>query len=43
MILRIDDLIAARGALEAVDKDDNLDDSGMPLWVQWAVWVECLQ
>ena len=30
MILRIDDLIAARGALEAVDKDDNLDDSGMP-------------
>ncbi len=30
MILRIDDLIAARGALEAVDKDDALDDSGMP-------------
>jgi thermosome len=30
MILRIDDLIAARGALEAVDKDDSLDDSGMP-------------
>lgn len=30
MILRIDDLIAARGALEAVDTDDNLDDSGMP-------------
>lgn len=30
MILRIDDLIAARGALEAVDKDDSLDDSRMP-------------
>lgn len=30
MILRIDDLIAARGALESVDKDDSLDDSGMP-------------
>lgn len=30
MILRIDDLIAARGALEAVDADENLDDSGMP-------------
>ncbi|MEA4957523.1 60 kDa chaperonin [bioreactor metagenome] len=30
MILRIDDLIAARGALEAVDKDDALDDGGMP-------------
>ena len=30
MILRIDDLIAARGALEAVDPDDSLDDSGMP-------------
>jgi len=30
MILRIDDLIAAKGALEAVDPDDNLDDSGMP-------------
>jgi thermosome len=30
MILRIDDLVAARGALEAVDKDDSLDESGMP-------------
>jgi len=30
MILRIDDMIAARGALQAVDKDDSLDDSGMP-------------
>jgi len=30
MILRIDDLIAARGALEAVDPDDNLDSSGIP-------------
>ncbi|RBQ24512.1 Thermosome subunit [Candidatus Methanobinarius endosymbioticus] len=30
MILRIDDIVAARGALEAVDKDDSLDDSGMP-------------
>ncbi|MCL2687564.1 MAG: TCP-1/cpn60 chaperonin family protein [Methanobrevibacter sp.] len=30
MILRIDDLIAARGALEAVDPDDSFDDSGMP-------------
>ena len=30
MILRIDDMIAASGALQAVDKDDSLDDSGMP-------------
>ena len=30
MILRIDDMIAASGALQAVDKDDSFDDSGMP-------------
>ncbi|MCL2157292.1 MAG: TCP-1/cpn60 chaperonin family protein [Methanobrevibacter sp.] len=30
IILRIDDMIAASGALQAVDKDDSLDDSGMP-------------
>jgi len=30
MILRIDDLIAARGALEAVDPDEEMDASGMP-------------
>lgn len=30
MILRIDDMIAASGALQKVDKDDSLDSSGMP-------------
>ncbi|WP_297980076.1 thermosome subunit alpha [uncultured Methanobrevibacter sp.] len=30
MILRIDDLVAAAGALEKVDEDENLDNSGMP-------------
>lgn len=43
MILRIDDLIAARGALEAVDKDDNLDDSGMPPMGAMGGMAVCLQ
>ena len=30
MILRIDDLVAAAGALQKVDEDENLDHSGMP-------------
>lgn len=30
MILRIDDLVAAAGALQKVDPDENLDHSGMP-------------
>lgn len=30
MILRIDDLVAASGALQKVDEDENLDNSGMP-------------
>lgn len=30
MILRIDDLVAAAGALQKVDEDENLDNSGMP-------------
>ncbi|MDR2624485.1 MAG: TCP-1/cpn60 chaperonin family protein [Methanobrevibacter sp.] len=30
MILRIDDLVAAKGGLEEVGGDDGLDDSGMP-------------
>jgi thermosome len=30
IILRIDDIIAAKGALETADADENLDNSGMP-------------